>query len=204
MRGTLGAIEKRNTNSMNKKVIAVNLITTIIIGLMFFAHSFHRYDRGFKYDLTIISIALLTLILLLIILIELYFIFKQARHKNTKSYLFLITPTLALILINSPVFEDEVLVPTKFVSCYEGTQNTSRGYFRIDNSFEIHATGVFGYNKWHTGKWRINKDTLFLKYETDKHKLLSDTNIINSDNTIIPISRDFKNGFYLGDCKGLN
>jgi len=175
---------------------------------MFLAHSFHRYDRGLEYDLIVILIVLLSFSVLLILLFEFYSVFKQDRYKDATNYLFLITPTVALILLFSPVFKDEVLVPTKFVFCYEGTQNTSRAYFRIDNSFEIHATGVFGYNEWHTGEWRINKDTLFLKYATEKHRLLSDTNVINPDKTIIPISRDstskIRNGFYLGTCKGLN
>jgi hypothetical protein len=99
---------------------------------------------------------------------------------------------------------------TSFRACYEGTQNQSYIKFKVDNTFEIHSTGAFFASFWYLGQWRKNGDTLFLKFDNEKPRLLGDTIIINKD-YLIPISEmrndsliNYHRFYYLGYCKGLN
>jgi hypothetical protein len=70
---------------------------------------------------------------------------------------------------------------------------------------------VFFASFWYWGQWEKNSDTLFLKFNTEKNKFLSDTIIIH-DEYLIPIgqfeladsTKMYNRYYYLGYCKGLN
>ncbi|MES2274511.1 MAG: hypothetical protein V4592_00695 [Bacteroidota bacterium] len=93
--------------------------------------------------------------------------------------------------------------------CYEGTQNQAYILFRQDHSFELNWTGVFFYDKWYTGHWKKNKDTIILQYNNDTVKALGNKLII-SNGYFTPVGKhaDTVNYpipmFYLGYCKHEN
>ncbi|WP_143525172.1 hypothetical protein [Labilibacter marinus] len=92
-----------------------------------------------------------------------------------------------------------------FRACYEGTQNQATFELRETGKFEIHWTGVFFYDEFFMGEYKKNGDTIFLDFETEIPRDLSDTLIIDGD-YIYSLKSDslISTYFYLGHCKGLN
>jgi hypothetical protein len=67
---------------------------------------------------------------------------------------------------------------------YKGTQNDASLKFREDKSFELHWTGVFGYDAWYFGTYSQNADTFYLNYTTQKPIRFGDT-IVNDGECLV-------------------
>lgn len=90
-------------------------------------------------------------------------------------------------------------------ACYEGTQNQATLKFRESGRFDLHATVVFGADRFLVGSYGRAGDTLFTWYEGERHWRLSDT-LVLQDGRMMMIRNDslLPSYFYLGHCKGLN
>ncbi len=92
-----------------------------------------------------------------------------------------------------------------FRACYEGTQNQATFFLREGGTFDIHWTGVFFYDKFFTGTYIKNEDTILMNFDKEIPRLLGDTLIIKDEN-LYRVKSDtmIQTYFYLGYCKGLN
>jgi hypothetical protein len=201
----------------NKSLFMRTLIITIIcvsyLLLTIFYYHINKYLTGFIYIILTLLIATTFIAILVYSIKGLMQVFRNFRYLTSKIYIPIIIAwiTLTYTLFSPYKFDSENLESDiSFRACYEGTQNQSTIKFRTDNSFEIHSTGAFFANKWYLGHWRLTGDTLFLKFNKEGNRLLSDT-IILKDNHLIPISQEFNDSlikynrfYYLGYCKGLN
>lgn len=203
---------------MNNKSIAQTLIvSTVCIAFIVLTAFYHHIDKYLTGAFFIILTVLIptTFIAMFVYAIKgLIGIFRN-RKNLTLIYCLptIITLTALIYVFFSPwQFDSENLESkVEIRACYEGTQNQSYIKFREDKTFEINSTGVFFANFWYTGQWTKSGDTLYMSFDNEKPRLLSDTLIIHND-YLIPIdkvaladsSKDYRRHYYLGYCKGLN
>ena len=142
---------------------------------------------------------------------------KIVRNRQNLTFMFCLPTIIALTTIAYITFSPWQLTSetlesnVEFRACYEGTQNQSYIKFRADKSFEINSTGVFFADFWYLGHWTKAGDTIFMKFDKDKPRLLSDTIIIHNE-YLIPVAevhladslKQYTRYYYLGYCKGLN
>jgi len=203
-----------NNNKTDRRIFIVTIVCTIYLLLSIFYYQIDKYLTGIVF--IILTLLLPTTFIAMIAyaikgLVEIY------RNRKNLTFRFCL-PTIMVLFtllytlfspwrIDSENWESKV----EMRACYEGTQNQSYIKFRENHTFEIHSTGVFFASFWHWGEWEKNSNTLFLKFETERNKLLSDTIIIH-DEYLIPIGqfkladslKMYNRYYYLGYCKGLN
>ncbi len=142
---------------------------------------------------------------------ELILLVRLKGYDSISSYF----PLLVLILgsgllITVPFnIEKKLYGDVVFRACYEGTQNQATFKLRENNRFEIHYTGVFFYDNFVTGKYKLNNDTLYLVYDNEPGTRFGDIVYMDSiSEFLIPIRKDTlsisRSNFYFGYCKGLN
>ena len=177
---------------------------------------YHHIEKYFPGIFVIILTLLIPVTLFIIIGYAIKGLFQIVRNRNNLTLKFCLPPILACLELSfiffSPWwFDSESLESSvEMRACYEGTQNQSYIKFRSDKSFEIHSTGVFFNSHWFTGNWKMTSDTIFMKFNNEKNRLLSDTIIILNE-YLIPIQEinndslnHYNRYYYLGYCKGKN
>ncbi|WP_341693917.1 hypothetical protein [Flavobacterium calami] len=201
--------EKRKT----KRILILTIITCCIYLLLtIFYHHIDKHLSGVVY---IFLTALIPIIFVLIFVFEIKGIVRIIRNRANLNFLFCLPVLICSITIlytflspyrlDSEKLESEV----DFRACYEGTQNQAYILFRKDKTFELHWTGVFGYNEWWTGKWDVKDNILTLKYD-DKQAVQLGDKILISNGYLNPIGKTFDKKkyphpmFYLGYCRHEN
>ncbi len=197
----------------NKHTIIVTTACVVFVLLSSFYHHIDKYLTGITFILLTLLIPT-TFILVLTYVVKGFFqIYKERKNLTFKFCLPTIIGLTSLTYIifspwqlDSENLESEV----EFRACYEGTQNQSYIKFRKDKSFEINSTGVFFSDYWFTGHWRKSADTIFMKFDKEIPRLLSDTIIIRNE-YLVPLTElnkdttiNYGRCYYLGYCKGLN
>jgi hypothetical protein len=191
-----------------RQTIKALIISTIFILLSGFYYHIDKYLPGILVALLTILIPVVVVIMVVSVIKGLILLFKNF-NKMTIHY---ILPILIYIIafvapfgFDSENFESRVL----FRACYKGPQSHSIIKFRNDKTFEVHSTGIFFSSFWYLGKWNKIGDTLFLKFNNEKMRLLKDTMIIRKD-YLVPVTigidsiQKYNRYFYLGYCKGHN
>lgn len=180
----------------------------MFLGLTVLEPIWIRKIGGFWNILIYLTLVVLFFWLIIKIIKEIILIIKQRRALNFKLFLPLIIMTISFYLTFSNPFRamlEENSVNVVFRACYEGTQNQSTFQLMDNGKFEIYSTGVFFSDNYFNGTYLRNGDTIFLKFESEKPRLISDTIVIQNEylfalkkDTLIPTR------YYLGFCKGLN
>lgn len=199
-----------------KAIKHTTIITTasvVFILLSAFYHHIDKYLTGIIFILLTLLIPTTFILIIVYVVKGLFEIYKERKNLTLKLCLpTIISLTSLTYIIFSPwQFNSEKLESdVEFRACYEGTQNQSYIKFRKDKSFEINSTGVFVSDCWFTGYWRKNADTIFMKFDKEKPRLLSDTIIIKNEH-LVPLKEmnkdtaiNYGRCYYLGYCKGLN
>jgi len=196
-----------------KKNLMRNLIKPLILSILFLGMTilepiWSRKLGGFWNILVYLTLVVLFFWLLVKIIKEIIIIIKQRRALNFKLFLPLTIMTLSFYLTFFEPFRINLEKDSSkvvFKACYEGTQNQSTFQLMDNGKFEIHSTGVFFSDNYFNGTYSRNGDTIFLKFDAEKPRLISDTIVIQNEylfalkkDTLIPTH------FYLGFCKGLN
>jgi hypothetical protein len=196
-----------------KQTIIVSTASVVFLVLSTFYHHIDKYLTGIIFILLTLLIPTTFILILVYAFKSLFNIYRERRNLTFKLCLPAIIALISLTYIffspwhfDSESLESEV----QFRACYEGTQNQSYIKFRKDKSFEINSTGVFFSDYWFTGQWRKNGDTIFMKFEKEKPRLLSDTIVIRNE-YLVPLTElnrdttiNYGRCYYLGYCKGLN
>ncbi|MDB5258722.1 MAG: hypothetical protein JWM14_3417 [Chitinophagaceae bacterium] len=140
---------------------------------------------------------------------------KIFRNRKHLTFMLCLPTIITLTTLTYTIFSPYRLNSERLESaieiraCFEGTQNGATVKFRQDKSFELHWTGVFGYDEWWTGQWSKKGDTLFLKYDSEMVKQLGDTVLI-ANGYLNPIGHSVDTTkyprplFYLGYCRHEN
>ncbi len=197
---------------IKKRIIIRAAICLAYLLLTIFYHHIDKYLSGviFLVLTLLIPTTFITIIVYLIIgLIQIINNIKNLTFKfcipTIICFLTLLYTIFSPYRLDSEILESEVEIR----ACYEGTQNQAYIKFRKDKTFELNWTGVFGYDKWWTGKWNKKGDTLLLNYDNEKVKQLGDTVLIDNG-YLKPVGTsvdtiEFKRPmFYLGYCKHEN
>lgn len=203
----MGQIKKiKNT------IIWPTIICCVYLLLTIFYHHINKNLSGFLY---VILTLLIPITFLTIIIYGIKGIIKNFRNRqnlNLKNSLQTVICLLTILYtFLSPYRLDSENLESKvdFRACYEGTQNQAYILFRKDKTFELHWTGVFGYNEWWTGRWEKKGNILMLKYDDKTAEQLGNTVVI-ANGYLNPIGKSVdkikyaKPMFYLGDCKHEN
>lgn len=197
---------------VKRRIILVTIVCCVYVLLSIF---YHHINKNLSRVLYIFLAGIIPISFVTIIVYEIKGIielFRNRRNLNFRFFLPVIICTVTLLYtFLSPYRLDSENLESKvaFRACYEGTQNQAYILFRKDKTFEMNWTGVFGYNKWWTGKWTKKGDILVLKYNNEKIEQLGDTILIAND-YLNPINKSFdkvkypRPMFYLGDCKHEN
>ena len=145
---------------------------------------------------------------------EIILLIKNEKSFNWNQLLptILIAGVLCFTFFNTFSFDIEEKVYGKviFRACYEGTQNQTTFKLRDENRFEIHATGVFFYDEYFTGRYTQHGDTLYLNYDGDIHGAVGERVFMNNRYSVIEVIKLKVDStrrpltFYYGYCKGLN
>ena len=196
-----------------KQTIIISTAFVVYILLSTFYHHIDKYLTGIIFILLTLLIPT-TLILILVYVVKgLFEIYRLRKNLTFKFCL----PTIIALICTTYIFfcpwqfdSENLESKVEFRACYEGTQNQSYIKFRKDKSFEINSTGVFFSDYWFTGQWRKNGDTIFMKFDKERPRLLSDTIIIKDEYLVTltelnnDTTKDYSRCYYLGYCKGLN
>jgi hypothetical protein len=201
----------KNKKGWSEIILAV-VICTVHFGTGFFYPLFDRHLPGLISFFSILLIPITSLVILIYLVKGIIQLIKNRPQMTMMAW----TPTIiyCFTVMNSlwnpfGIGTMESEIPVSFRACYEGTQNQATILFRKDQHFELHATGVLFSSTWITGDWRRQGDTLFLQFDQQTSRLLSDTVLIEGKN-LVPTqflkdsSRNNFALFYLGDCKGEN
>ncbi|MGI6290950.1 MAG: hypothetical protein ACOXZH_00760 [Bacteroidales bacterium] len=184
------------------------IISILFVGLIRFRPIWERNPGGFWNILFFLGITVLFFWLIVKIIIEIPRLIKQRKKLTFKLFVPILIMTVFLLdgIFNPlKINLDKIYGQVDFRACYEGTQNQATFKLRKNGKFDIHWTGVFFYDKFFTGKYVKNGDTILLDFKTEKPQYFSDTLVI-SENYIYSLKADtlIPTHFYLGYCKGLN
>jgi hypothetical protein len=150
----------------------------------------------------------LLIIIVINIIKEFIKIFKSRRSLSFNIFLPIIL-YIAVILLSNFIGSEKPESKVIMRGCYAGTQNQAFLLFRQDSTFELNWTGVFFYNKWYTGRWKKNRDTIIMQYDKDTVKALGDKIVIRNG-YFKPVGKhadtiNFHTPmFYVGNCKNEN
>lgn len=184
------------------------IISILFIGLIRFRPIWERNPGGDWNILFFLGIVILFFWLIVKIIIEIIRLIKQRNSLNSKLFLPILILTILLLdgMFNPLKIDlDKVYGQVDFCACYEGTQNQATLKLRESGEFDIHWTGVFFYDKFFTGDYVKNGDTILLDFKTEIPRNFSDTLVINGE-YIFSLKSDtlISTHFYLGHCKRLN
>lgn len=193
---------------MAKSLIVGIIVGIIHLGIVHLEPVWQRNHGGAWTALFILALLVTFVWLCIKVLIELFRLYWNRKSLTVKSFFPIIVISAALV---SSLFNplginlEKTYGETLFRACYEGTQNQATFKLKTENKLEVHWTGAFFYNQYFTGTYSQSGDTLYLNWETETPRLLSDTLVIHEENlfrlqadTLAPTY------FYLGYCKGLN
>lgn len=200
------------TTTTKRSLILTTVVCCVYLLLTIFYHHIDKYLSGVLYlFLTIlIPIAFIT-----IVIFEIKGIIKIIRNRKYLNFKLCLPTIVCSITLLYTIFcpyridSENLESKVEFRACYEGTQNQAYILFRKDKTFELNWTGVFGYNKWWTGKWKKNGNILTLKYDNEKTEQLGDK-ILIANGYLNPIGKSFDKKkypypmFYLGYCRHEN
>ncbi|WP_291125274.1 hypothetical protein [Flavobacterium sp. UBA6031] len=196
-----------------KHIIIITTTCVVFVLLSTFYHHIDKYLTGIIFILLTLLIPATFILILGYVIKGLIDIFRERKNLTFKFCLpTIIALTSLTYIIFSPWQLDSENLESKveFRACYEGTQNQSYIKFRKDKSFEINSTGVFFSDYWFTGQWRKNGDTIFMKFDKERPRLLSDTIVIRNE-YLVPVNELYNDSiirynkfYYLGYCRGLN
>jgi len=178
-----------NDTKNGRRILIVTIVCVIYLLLSFFYYHIDKYLTG---EVFIALTLLLPTTFIVMIIYAIKGLIVIYRDRKILTFRFCLPTIITLITLTYTLFSPWRLDSENWESkvemraCYEGTQNQSYIKFREDHTFEIHSTGVFFASFWYCGHWEKNSDTLFLEFDTDKNKLLSDTVIIHNE-YLIPI-----------------
>jgi len=202
----------QQTTKTKRSLILTTIICSVYLVLTIFYHHIDKYLSGIVYwGLT----ALIPVTFVTIFVFEIKGITEIIRNQKNLSLKFCLPTIVCSITILYTLFSPYKLDSEKlesdveFRACYEGTQNQAYILFRKDKTFELHWTGVFGYNEWRTGKWQRAGNVLTLKYDGNKVEQLGEV-ILISKGYLNPIGKSIDKKkypypmFYLGYCKHEN
>jgi len=200
---------------MKRKFISVGLVSVLLLGLWFFSSVWDRYPGGFWIIFFGLTITFLLAWLTIKLIREIIWLVKNRTLLRTIHF----GPTIIIILTLSSVWfdrisdtiEDRLFGSVVFRACYEGTQSQSTFKLRENNRFEIHSSGVFFYDRYFMGVYKLNADTLILTYDGEVYNRVGDKVYMNhEDKRLIP-TKDKSDStsillkyYYYGYCKGLN
>lgn len=151
------------TTKTKRSLILTAIICSVYLLLTIFYHHIDKYISGI---VCWVLTALIPITFITMIVFEIKGFIRLIRNRKSWT-LKLCLPTIICSItllytlfspyrLDSEKLESEV----EFRACYEGTQNQAYILFRKDKTFELHWTGVFGYNKWWTGKWERKGNVL--------------------------------------------
>ena len=193
---------------MPRNLIKPLILSILFLGLTILEPIWTRKPGGFWNVLFYLTLIVLFFWLIAKIIKEIFVLIKQRNDLKFRLFVPIIIMTASFYLtlfnpfgINLESMNGNVV----FRACYEGTQNQSTFHLMDNGEFEIHSTGVFFSDYYFTGKYSRNGDTIFLKFDNEKPRLISDTIVVKKDylyafryDTLIPTH------YYVGFCKGLN
>jgi hypothetical protein len=193
---------------MTKNLKISLIISILFVGLIRFRPVWERNPGGFWNVLFFLAIAVLFIWLITKIIIEITRLIKQRKNLTFNLFIPILIMTLFLLdgMYNPlKVNLDKIYGQVVFRACYEGTQNQANFKLRESGKFDIHWTGVFFSDKFYTGDYIKNEDTLLLKFNTEIPRNLDDTLIIKGEFLYRQKADSLiSTHFYLGYCKGLN
>lgn len=200
--------------ALRKKLVSIWIISLMLLIVIYTEPLWSRYPGGCWIPI-IFLLTLIGFIWLVVRLIkEVNLIIKTLNSFKWNQLLpaICITCVLGFALLNTFSFNLDELVYGKviFRACYEGTQNQATFKLRYGNKFEIHATGIFFYDKYFTGRYTQRGDTLDLYYDGDVHGAVGERVFMNNQISVIEVierntdttRRPLR--FYYGYCQGLN
>lgn len=158
-----------------------------------------------------IVILILGLSLLLFLGIAIIKLFFNNNFKQIQMYvpIFLI-PLVFTAIIYNPLNIDYFFGKVIYQACYEGTQNQAILKLRANGEFDIHWTGVFGYDEYFLGKFEEKNDTLFFNFKNGTApRNLENLAIKSKGKGILFFEKNDSELepsllFYEGKCRGLN
>lgn len=193
---------------MLRNLIKPLLLSILFLGLTILEPIWTRKLGGLWNFLIYVTLIVLFFWLIAKMIKELILIIKERRELNFRLFMPLIILTLPFFLtfinplgINLEKTYGEVV----FRASYEGTQNQSTFQLMNSGRFEIHSTGAFFSEYYYNGTYSRNGDTIFLKFESEKPRLITDTIVIQKD-YLFALKKDtlISTHYYSGFCKGLN
>jgi hypothetical protein len=199
----------KKTEKLMTKTLKISIILSILfIGLIRFIPLWERTPGGFWNLLFYLGIATLFFWILTKIIIEIIRIIKKRKELSISTFLPLIILTIAFLdgTFNPLKIDlEKIYGKTVFRAFYEGTQNQATFKLRESGKFDIHWTGVFFYDEFFTGNYKMIGDTILMDFNTEIPRILGDTLIIKDEN-LYRLKSDtlISTYFYLGYCKGLN
>ena len=202
----------KETAKTKRSLILTTIICCIYLLLTIFYHHIDKHLSGIVY---LILTALIPITFITIVVFEIKGIVKIIRNRKNLNFALCLPTIICSITLLYTIFSpyrldsERLESDVEFRACYEGTQNQAYILFRKDKTFELHWTGVFGYNEWWTGKWNKTDNILTLNYDGKKAEQLGEQ-ILISKGYLNPIGKSFDKKkypfpmFYLGYCKGEN
>ena len=190
------------------KAIKISLLLSLVyIGLIRFKPFWERMPEDFWVIVFNISIGILFLWICFKLIIEINNFVDRGKSLTFHTFIPVVILGVALADgIYNPfnVNLDNINGEVVFRACREGTVNTTILKLRNNGNFDVYASGFYSFELF-IGTYERRADTIFLKFENRKPKVLDDTLIINNkylysieNNKLMPTY------FYLGYCKGLN
>ncbi len=195
-------------------MISIGLVSIVLILLIYTDPIWTRTPGGWWNVLIFLLIVALFFWLIIKLVKEVIALIKRIKEFTWTHLL----PTILILLVFCFIFfntisfdiEDRIYGKVIFQACYEGTQNQSTFKLRENNRFEIHATGIFFYDKYITGHYTQHGDTLDLAYDGDHYRNIGNKLLMNNKDQVVepimekPDSSSRQLTFYYGYCQGLN
>jgi len=199
---------------LTKKLVSIGLISVTLLTLIYTDPLWTRNPGGLWTPLIFLLILAGFIWLIVKLIKEIVLLVKNRKTFKPNQLLptILITGILCFAFFNTLSFDIDERVYGKviFRACYEGTQNQATFKLREENKFEIHATGVFFYDKYFTGQYVKHGDTLELNYDGEVHGAVGERVFLNNRDSVIEVIKQNVDStrrpltFYYGYCKGLN
>jgi hypothetical protein len=154
---------------MSEKPNKTRVLTAVVLCSMFFTGAIFYphidpYLRNVNYLLTTFFMLIIFICIVVFFIKSIRRVIKKLKQLTlstaTPALIYTVTLLLCYFLPSSESLKSEVVIG----AYQKGTQNQADIKFRKDNTFELHASAVFGYNEWFTGKYIKKGDTLLLKY----------------------------------------
>lgn len=197
---------------IRKRIIITTVLSVAYLLLTIFYYHINKHLTGATFVILTLLIPLLFLTIIVFLILSLIQIYLHRQNFTFNVFIPAIVCALTLLYtIYSPyrIDSEDLESPIEFRACYEGTQNQATIKFREDKTFELNWTGVFFANKWWTGKWRKNGDTIIFNYDNDVvkqlgYKVIIDNGYLRPIGNFVDTVKFYRPMFYLGFCKHEN